>query len=243
MRRWSLVFAAAALAGCASRELRFNGKNLDGFYTFLKEHGLNEDPDGVFTVKDGVIRVSGQHYGYFSTIEEYENYHLTVEFKWGTETYPPRKENARDSGILFHMAGEDKVWPKSLEFQIIEGGTGDIILVGGASMDFDESLRPRLAGKNMHSPDGKRLIRGRVNWEHRAPDWKDVLGFRGPKDLERPVGEWNTLELICKDGTFTYLVNGQVVVRGRGAEPRRGRILLQSEGAELFFRKFELRPL
>jgi hypothetical protein len=67
----------------------FNGKDLTGFYTFLVGKGTNNDPDKVFTVADGMIRVSGQRYGGFITEKEYENYHLVVEWKWGEKMWPP----------------------------------------------------------------------------------------------------------------------------------------------------------
>lgn len=76
------------------------------------------------------MHVSGAEFGYFITEKEYENYYLHVVFRWGEQTHEPRKDKARDSGVLFHVNGEDKVWPHSIEFQMIEGGTGDIIVVG-----------------------------------------------------------------------------------------------------------------
>ena len=125
----------------------FNGQNLSGFYTFLERHGKNNDPDKVFSVADGMIRISGQEFGFLATEQEFENYHLTVEFKWGTQTHPPRKDRARDSGILFHFTGPDKVWPQSIEFQLFEGGTGDLILVGApASITTNASGRASCPG-------------------------------------------------------------------------------------------------
>lgn len=221
----------------------WNGRDFSGFYTYLKSSGKNNDPDQVFRVQDGLIRVSGKDYGYLATEREYEDYFLTVEFKWGQATWPPREKNARDSGILFHMQGEDKIWPQSIEFQMIEGGTGDLLVVGGASIDYDPDHECRYAEPyKMRSADGTRVVRGRIDWEKRDPRWKDVLGFRGPADLERPLGEWNKLELECRNGGFTYWVNGTKVIEGRGARPRKGRILFQSEGAELYFRKITLKP-
>src|SRR5216684_3593750 len=85
----------------------FNGKDLANFYTYLRGHGKNKDPENVFTVKDGAIRVSGEIFGCFTTQKEYENYHLVVEFKWGTQTWKPREKRAMDSGILLHCVGED----------------------------------------------------------------------------------------------------------------------------------------
>src|SRR5262245_39603782 len=95
----------------------FDGKDLAGFYTFLQGQGKNSDPKKVFTVANGQIHVSGEELGYFATEKEYENYHLTAEFKWGMATHPPRKSQARDTGIMFHFTGPDKVWPRSIEFQ------------------------------------------------------------------------------------------------------------------------------
>src|SRR5262245_66039847 len=100
----------------------FNGTDLTNFYTWLKGHGRNNDPEKVFTVHDGMIHVSGKIFGCFTTEKEYENYHLIVEFKWGEKTWPPREGKARDSGILLHCQGPDGgfgPWMESYECQVI----------------------------------------------------------------------------------------------------------------------------
>src|SRR5262249_39908318 len=122
-----------------------------------KPYGKNHDPEQVFTVRDGMIRVSGQVWGGFITEREYENYHLTVEFKWGEKTWPPREHNARDSGILLHCTGADgsygQGWMESFECQMIEGGTGDFIIVGGGgkrSLTVEAEKRPTGEGAKQH---------------------------------------------------------------------------------------------
>src|SRR4051794_31457284 len=55
--------------------LTFNGKDLTGFYPYTKDHGY-EDPKGVFTVKGGMIRFSGEEYGGLATCGNFGNYHL-----------------------------------------------------------------------------------------------------------------------------------------------------------------------
>jgi len=241
---WVLALGVLCAAGPPDDDQLWNGRDFSGFYTFLQRSGKNNDPDQVFTVKDGMIRVSGREYGYLATEREVENFFLTVEFKWGEVTWPPREKKARDSGILFHMQGPDKVWPESIEFQIIEGGTGDLLVVGGASIEFDPELECRFSEPyKMRSADGTRVVRGRIDWAKRDPHWQDVLGFRGPDDLERPHGEWNTLELECRGDRFTSWANGTKVIEGRGARPRKGHLLFQSEGAEIYFRKITLRAL
>src|SRR5262245_47520894 len=86
--------------------LQFNGKDLTGFYTFLRRRG-HEDPLKVFTVRDGLLVISGQEFGGLTTRDEFQNYHLITEWKWGERTWAPRKNNTRDSGILVHCVGPD----------------------------------------------------------------------------------------------------------------------------------------
>jgi hypothetical protein len=225
----------------------FNGKDLTNFYTFLKDTGKNSDPKKVFTVTNGILHISGEVFGYVGTEKDYENYHLTVEFKWGEKTYEPRKALARDSGILLHTVGDDRIWPQCIECQMIEGGTGDVILVGGGKnkpTKLTAPVEPR--GKQFYYTPGaphREFVGGRINWFGRDPEWKDVLGYRGPKDVERPVGQWNVLECTCDGATVAYKLNGVAVNAGTNASLTKGRILLQSEGAELLIRKVELQPL
>ena len=115
----------------------FNGKDLDGWYTWLQESKY-KDPKHVFTVRDGAIRVSGEEWGGLTTKNLYRDYHLIVEWKWGGPNLGKREGHARDSGILVHGVGEDGAhdgtWLQSIESQVIEGGTGDFIMVNGKEL-------------------------------------------------------------------------------------------------------------
>jgi hypothetical protein len=256
------VLAALALSGPAADTPKetiklFNGKDLANFYTYLRESGKNNDPKRVFSVVDGVIRISGEVWGGLVTEKEYENYHLIVEFKWGEKTWPPREKAARDSGTLVHCVGEDGAaggnWLESVECQMIEGGTGDFILVSGkktASIKCEVEKRETFTGKKPHpepyyQPGGTltEFKGGRINWYGRDVNWSDTVGFRGKEDVENKVGEWNTLEVICDGATITNILNGKVVNKGVECSHTRGKILFQSEGAEVFFRRIELQPL
>ncbi len=231
----------------------FNGKDLTGFYTWLgapasgkEPYGKNHDPEKVFSVRDGAIRVSGKVFGGLITEKEYGNYHLVVEFKWGEKTWAPREKNARDSGILVHSTGPDGavggLWMRSVEFQMIEGGTGDLILVGGVNLTADADKRGR---EYYYHPGASPLTLhgGRFDWFGRDPRWKDAKGFRGSQDVEKPVGQWNRIECICEGDRITNILNGRVVNAGRNCSLTRGKILFQSEGAEVFFRRIDLQPL
>ncbi len=196
----------------------FNGKNLDNWTIFVdpKTKGYSPeasaDPSSIFKVEDGVIHVSGEKFAALTTKDEYDNYRLVIEFKWGDKRWPPREEAVRDSGVLLHCVGPDKIWTKSIECQIQEHDCGDFWMVDGTTLTVD----------------GKAQTGGRAVKK---------------KDAEKPTGEWNTIEVVCDGDKITNIVNGVVVNEGTGASLTKGRIMLQSEGAEVFYRKVELTPL
>ncbi len=227
----------------------FNGRDLDGFYTYLRD-SQRDDPKRVFTVADGLLRISGEEFGGITTRDVYADYVLIAEWRWGDRTFPPRVDKARDSGILLHGVGDDGAasgnWLESQECQIIEGGTGDFIMVGGAR-------KPRLTctvvdhdGRLDFDPvRGRPVTRdsGRFNWWGRDPSWTDTLGFRGPRDVERPAGEWNRLMITCDGDTIAVVLNGVLVNRATGSSHTRGKIQFQSEGAEIHFREISVRHI
>ncbi|PYV05869.1 MAG: DUF1080 domain-containing protein [Acidobacteria bacterium] len=242
----------------------FNGKDLSNFYTWLVDDKY-QDPDKVFSVVDQVdgapaIRVSGQHWGAFITKEAYANYHLTAEFRWGLLTWGERTSKTKDSGILVHCQEPDGntkpdfngPWMLSVEFQIIQGGTGDFILVAGHGKDGNRIV-PTLTvtaskdrdGEDVYDPNGtaREFRGGRINWFGRDPDWKDELGFRGRQDVESTDGQWTRVEVICDGDKITNIVNGKVVNVGTRSSLTQGKIIFQSEGAEIFFRRIDLQPL
>jgi hypothetical protein len=252
----ALTGGDAAAQGVKETVKLFNGKDLTNFYTYLGSPakgqprlGKNKDPEKVFSVVDKMIRISGKIYGGLITEKEYENYHLIVEFKWGEQTYPPREKAARDSGLLLHGVGEDGaasgVWLESIECQMIEGGTGDFILVAGKARPSIMVESETRGKERYYKPGAPKLMdnRGRFNWYARDPGWKDVKGFRGKEDVENPVGEWNTLECICKGDSIVVVLNSKVVNVATRVSHQRGKILIQSEGAELFLRRVDLLPL
>jgi len=235
----------------SSMEL-FNGKNLDGWYVFIKDKGRNNDPKKVFTVQNGLVRISGEEFGCLTSNEEYENYKLEVEFKWGDLTFAPRVNNARDSGVLLNSTGEDGgysgTWMHSTECQLIEGGTGDLLVVGDGSKKFSITcpVAPEMQeGSYMFQPSGKPVTinGGRINWFGRDPQWKDVKGFRGAKDMEKPLGKWNKLACISKGKEVFIYLNGTLVNHAVNVHPAKGRIQLQSECAEIFFKNIKITQL
>jgi hypothetical protein len=236
----------------------FDGKTLGDCYTYLQDTKY-EDPRRVFRVTDGLLHITGEGLGSLITNQEYRDYHLVLEFKWGDKVYPPRTEKTKDSGLLIHSRGADGgyngIWMPSIEVQIIEGGMGDYILVTGAGKDGQpvpisltcETARDR-DGEVIWQQGGKRETfdlknRKRINWFGRDPDWADKLGFRGKNDLDHAQTEWTRFDVICDGGHVQNYVNGTLVNEAFDVTPDHGRIQLQAELAEIYFRRWELYPV
>lgn len=234
----------------------FNGKDLTGFYSWNKETEY-EDPLRVFRVTDGMLHVTGEGpFGGLMTDREYRDYHLKFEYKWGEKTWGKRADKTRDSGVLLHCQGPDGnwgPWVTSLEYQVIEGGTGDIILLSNGKnydgSDIVVSVEAQVVdgakNQTIWSKEGERrtITRGRINWFGRDPEWKDELGFRGRNDVESPHGQWTQCEAVVDGGHLRYFVNGVLVNEILSGTLDYGRLLIQTEGAEVFYRNLELHPL
>lgn len=260
----SIILLSCLLAGCSSKQELFNRKDLTGWDTYIgptydtaaqkfdkgKISGVNSDPDRVFSVVevDGkpAIRISGQHFGGISTTQEFFNYHLTLQFKWGSVKSHPRKKSKRDSGLLYHAngahAGDGSFWMRSQEFQIQEGDCGDYWGVAGAL--FDVPAIRKDSSEYVYAPNGTltTFMEGNEVGRH---------CMKNP-DGEKPSGEWNTVELYCVGGTSVHVMNGMVTmvlfnsrqkIDGVTAELTRGKIQIQSEGAEVFYRDLQIEPI
>jgi hypothetical protein len=247
---------SAASQPAASVSL-FNGKDLTGWDTWLgKPHGgkevigLNKDPRGVFRVvqEDGqpAIRISGEVFGALTSRKEFGNYHLRLEFKWGKAKWPPREKQVRDSGLLYHCVGEQGAagsnWMESLECQIEEHDCGDFWSVAGPIVEV-RGERKDGKGAVIYDPQGKNFLVPSPGIPRRI--------IKG-SDNEKPTGEWNTLELFTVGQTSVHVVNGKANMVLRKARHQvgdqvvpltRGKIQIQSEGAEVFYRNISIRPI
>ena len=256
-----VLSGCACLSGCtclergaAAREL-FNGRDLTNWYTFIRGRGVNCDPKGVFTVTNGVIHVSGEEFGCLTTCEEFSDYRLVVEYRWtGAPNLGSKKDKAPDSGILFHSTGPDggfgNTWMLSHEYNLIVGASGDLWTVGRKDRPDifveGEAGEERLGGKYAIHKKGGRTVRlvgnDRLCRSDIARDWTDTYTVR-PAANEKPIGEWNTVEIVCAGDTATFYFNGACVNRLTRLSPARGKIQLQSEGCPIEFRRVALSPL
>lgn len=226
-QRYWAWFRDRPTAGRQPEQL-LNGRDLSAFYPWLEREGPFADREGVFTLTNGLLRISGQRTGYLATRRSYANYRLLAEYRWGEATWGRRKDRTRNSGLCIHGTGEDKVWMRAIEIQIAEGQTGDVVVLDGAKLTVDGQTKVR-SYDTFKRPGAEEVV--------------DKTGFRAREDLEKPFGQWNTLEVVALGGTLRVKVNDVPVLAGEAAYPTAGRIYLQSNGAEIFFRRLELHPL
>jgi len=125
----------------------FNGKDLTGWKTFVKDD--KADPSKTFVVKDGEIQVSGQPFGYFYTDKPFKNY--VIRYSW---TYPkdqPEK-TTMNSGFLMHIQEPHKIWPKSVEPQGRYMDHGKLFFPGFGKDDKTEQKFDEKAQKKALKP-------------------------------------------------------------------------------------------
>ena len=206
--------------------------------------GLNNDPLNVFSTfeENGttILKVSGEIYGGLTSKEIYEDYHLKLEFKWGETKWEPRLDKQRDNGLLYHCTGEHgafwNVWMKSQEMQIQELDMGDYYGLAGGVNSIKATKKEN--EKPIYDKNGEENVR--------------ITLCRRQENFEKPNGEWNVLELVCLKGKSYHIVNGHVVMVLNNAENKtpngfekvtKGKIQLQSEGAEAYYRNIEIKKI
>lgn len=215
---------------------------------------IGKNPAGydVFTVieenNEPVLKVSGEIYGCVFTKKEYDNYHFRLKIKWGDKKYDPRKDLLRDSGILYHSIGplgaeHWRSWMLSQEFQIMEGHIGDFWSQANSAIDIRAYI-PEYIMNPVADKSQPFISLG---------TGEDIQGFcLRSANYEKPHSEWNTLELICYEGKSLHIVNGHVVMilknsryveNGKEIPLEKGKIQLQSEAAELYYKNIEIKEL
>jgi hypothetical protein len=216
---------------------------LSRFYRWLPSKGRDNDPQGIFAIDGGTLHILGipatdqsVDFGYLATLEDFGDYRVRVQQRWGTKKFAPRLGQLRDSGLLYHLNGADQIWPQCLEFQIMEYNIGDLWMLAGAAVFAP--VADTSASEPTFDPLG-------VVAEYRSGR---IIKSSDAESLT----DWNSLELIASGRDSAQIVNGQWVngasnieaIQGDNInELSHGHLALQAEGAEVYYRSLEVRPL
>ena len=228
----------------------FNGVDLEGWEPLIREQPVGEDPEGMVTVKDGTIHMYENvpegdtvvPFGVIMTKESYSQFHLSLQYRWVGKKFHPRKDKLRDAGLLYHCYGPKKVWPPSIECQIQEGDTGDLVFIDSSALTW------------VH-PQAHLAVKGQGD-AGRLPEFGGVLnefaewGYIGRYPENDHMQGWTTVEAIVHGSEYAmHKVNGMVTSRvldmrqPYGAALTSGPIALQLEAAEIQYRDVKIKVL
>ena len=243
-----------------------NGRDLTGWYTMLQKSGKGfAEAHGMVTMEEEMLHIMGNEEGvipaeagYISTHQEFENVHIRVEYKWGVKRHAPRYTPKRDNGLLYGLVGEDKVWPTCVECQIEEGDVGDFFMVGTRGIQdahwaglFGEGINPLTGWPKPTGPEVKSQAPSPSGSQPAEP-----IGGRFIKDGNfELLDEWNTVEVMWQGDKASHIVNGRTVnvaTKLQQPDPQnpgkyipltRGKIAIEIEFAEIWFRRIEVKSL
>ena len=225
----------------------FNGRDLTGWSLYQQDSAAG-DPHGAVRVENGVLHLLGPSFqgpdraafGHIATEDEHRDYHLHLEYRWGERRFAPRRLQRRNSGILYHLGPDrDRLFPDGIEFQVEEGDVGDAITINTRARQG-----PLLGGTPLWPnwlPFLPQAYEPPIKAGNIARQW-----FRHSGPYERLDG-WNQLDLLAFDDQAAHLVNGRIVTTLFGLVDRsdqpltKGRIALEFEAAEVFFRRIAIR--
>ena len=238
-----------------------NGHDLTGWYTMLEKSGKDvAQKRKMVVIEEGMLHLMGNSEdeepaepGYVATHQEYENVHIRVEYKWGVKRFPPQTLAKRDNGILYGLVGADIVWPTCVECQIEEDDLGDAYLVRGVrgvQPPHSDGLFEQAPG-----PDGWPRPGIASHTKQGAPPPEPTTGRKIKDGNFELLDGWNVVEVIWQGDRAAHIVNGRLVnvlttlqqpdpnQPGKFIPLTRGRIAIEIEYAEIWYRKIEVKPL
>ena len=236
-----------------------NGRDLTGWYSMLEKSGKGvAEAKKMVTMESEMLHIMGnqvtdEHFepGYLATNQEFENVRIRVEYKWGVSQFYPRSLSKRDNGLLYGLVGEDKVWPRCAECQIEEGDVGDFFLLDGVrAIQVNHSAG--LNGQNVSPTAGW----PKPGNNPARPQTEEPTSGRKIKDGNfEMLDNWNVVEVIFQGDRALHIVNGRAVNAvtnlqqpdpanpGKFIPLTRGKIAIEIEYAETWFRRIEVKSL
>ncbi len=226
MTRTVRIFAVVVVIGCLHDSLSarddpsnsvslFNGKDLAGWTPYLWDRRARKEDQTtpaseVWSVRDRVLICQGRPTGYLRTNNEYENYKLTLQWRW------PEGSQGGNNGVLVHTSTPNALgqWPKSIEVQLFKRNAGDFWVIG-TELKVENLAERKKGRRHLNLTD----------------------------DSEKPIGEWNNMDIVCHGDEIKVYVNGDLVNYATDCSVRKGAICLQSEGALIHYRSIVLTPL
>jgi hypothetical protein len=240
MRSLITLIAAVLVGGApalAAEEIPlFNGQDFSGWTFYLEHKGYNEGGKGKISdfatvLAGGIIEIDPSYHGALMTERDYLNYRLRVEYRW----VDPKGRN--NSGLFLRIRppfvwdAEHGETARNYMVQIQPPNTGDLWVLGYS----DSALRTDPA--RSYKPFGELELPP-------GPMGAAMLHRHlAVANVEKPAGQWNTVETEIVGKTIKVWVNGALVNEGVNLVDLPGRIGLESEFGKIQFRNIRLTPI
>lgn len=222
--RLIILLIAVSFFSCNSLKQKssslFNGSDLSGWHVDVPAMDANPDTLNPFIVRDGMLVSLGTPGGHLITDEVYQNYSLLVEYRFAGEP--------GNCGVLIHASTPRalyKMFPQSMEVQMEHTNAGDFWCIV----------------EDISVPDMESRRGPKDNWGITEGKGRNVKNLTD--DSEKPVGEWNTMQVEAVGNEVKVWLNGDLVNHGFDCTAQKGQIALQAEGSEVEFRKLELKAI
>ena len=198
----------------------FNGHDLNGWHIDVPEMDTNALARNPFIIRNGMLVSLGEPNGHLITDSIYQDFRLQVEYRFAGKP--------GNCGVLVFASTPRslyKMFPKSIEVQMMHENAGDFwcIVEDIAVADMEKRRGPK------------------EKWGITEGKIRRILNLTDGS--EKPLGEWNTIVVECLKNSIRVWVNGDLVNDGFSCTAEKGQIALQAEGAEVEFRKVEIRPI
>ncbi|MBC7847524.1 MAG: DUF1080 domain-containing protein [Flavobacterium sp.] len=213
----NIIVAVAFLFILNSCSVQQKNLSRDDWYAFIKTSTERIEPSKVYEFTDGMIRMHSDNIGYLMTKKSYNNFELSLDFRWNIEEKFHKDNNKKNSGVMYNIPVDspDNIWPKGIQFQIKENTTGDFIFLDKVTAKVNGKLIE--AGASVTSPKFS--------------------------ENEKPYGEWNTILIKSFNGKITQYLNGKLVNECVEATSIEGKISLNYEGSPIDFRNIHVKNI
>ena len=214
------AFLFSALTSFAQSYSLFNGKDLSGWRIDIPEKDTNAAAINPFIIRNGLLVSLGTPQGHLITDSVYQNFRLEVEYRFAAKP--------GNCGVLVFASTPRilyKMFPKSVEVQLMHKNAGDFWCIG----------------ENIEVPDMETRRGPKANWG--VTEGKERRVKNLTDSSENPLGEWNSMTVECVGNSIKVWVNKDLVNYGFNATASKGNIALQAEGSEVEFRKVVFTPI
>ena len=195
----------------------FSGRDLSGWHVDVPEMDKDTTVRNPFIVRDSLLVSLGTPNGHLITDSVYQNYRLEVQYRFAGEP--------GNCGVLVHASTPRALYgmfPKSLEVQMMHENAGDFWCIV----------------EDITVPDMEKRRGPKEKWGITEDKERRVLNLTDGS--EKPLGEWNTMVIECRENSVKVWVNNDLVNEGFDCTASKGQIAVQAEGSEVEFRKIVL---